>query len=259
MSRGGSVVLAARRLDDRPYLAAYLDFVNVPPGTIAAAVGVDPAGNKRVLGMRHGGSEVEQRGGAVRELLRDLVRRGFSRARRPLFVTDGSAMLRCAIEEVLAAEPFVQACRARWTRGVLGLLPGRERRDTRRAIEAVWKRGVDEGGGRLAELASELEDRGREAAARALRGPPKDLFTVDRMGLHPLLRRSLSTTHVIAGVRLRLPHRVAGVADRWPDERVALRHAVAHFRRAEEAYRKIAGYRHLQLLKDHLDQIVLPL
>ena len=251
--------LAARRVDDRPYLAAYLDFVGARPGAVLAAVGVDPAGNKRVLGVRGGGRNAERRGWAARDLVRDLVRRGFARARRPLFVTGGSAALRRAVAEVPGGEVIAQACRARWTREVLRVLPGRERPGAAKAIADAWRRGAEGGGGRLGELAAELERRGRGAAARRLQERPGDLFTVDRLGLHPQLRRSLSTTHVIAGVRLRPPGPTADGEDPWPDRAVALRHFAARFVQAEKGYRKIAGYRHLQLLKDHLDQIALPL
>jgi len=74
----------------------------------------------------------------------------------------------------------------------------------------------------------------------------------------PQLRRSLSTPHVIAGVRLDMPGDPDGEDDA-PDETATLRHAAMTFRDAERRYRRIAGYRHLQLLKDHLDQIDLPL
>ena len=244
--------------NNRPWLAAYVDSVKAAVTQYVVVVGVDPSGGKRVLGMGPGGHGPDERGRATRDLLGDLVRRGFARERRPLFVTDGSEPVRWAVAEQFGAGTFVQACRAHRTREVLGCLPGRERVEARRAIEAAWKRGLDGGRGRLAELAVELERRGRTAAAAKMSGRSRDLFTVDRLGLHPQLRRSLSTTHIIAGVRLEMPGDPDGEDDA-PDETAALRYAAATFRDAERRYRRIAGYRHLQLLKDHLDQIDLPL
>lgn len=112
--------LAERRLDDLDLLIVYLDGIRLGKHHILGAVGVDPTGQKHVLGLREGSSENTT---VVTELLNDLVRRGLAPDRRRLFVIDGSKALRAAIDSVFGANNPVQRCRAHKLRNVVDHLP----------------------------------------------------------------------------------------------------------------------------------------
>lgn len=256
--------LATRPLDDRAWIVVYLDVVEIGSHLLAVAVGVDGNGAKRVLGMCLVGSEPDEPRPAVEGLLRDLVGRGLSLRRRPLFVTDGSALLRDTVTKVFGWETAVQACRLHVKREVLAHLPGAKARDAATKVFArAWKppkaasRVANDGQRLLAGLADDFERDGHQAAAGHLRDRLRDLFTVDRFRLHPRLRRSLTTTSLIDQARSGLPRQVCDAAN-WPDPQMALRWAAASFLATEQGYLKIGGHRHLQFLKDHLDQIEMP-
>ena len=247
--------VAARHLDDRPWIVVYLDIVEVGSHPLVVAIGVDGGGHKRVLGLRLAGNEPEERGRAARSLLGELMARCLYPDRRRLFVTDGSALLRRAVVDVFGAEVFVQACRVHRKREVLARLPGKKERDAAKvAFADAWERGADGGRGALKRLADGLEPGEGDDPATLLRQNMDDLFTVDRLRLHPRLSRGLTTTHVIDRARAGLPRQVCGVA-KWPDPQVALQWAAASFLATERAQQRLAGHRHLQFLKDELAQM----
>ncbi len=105
---------------------------------------------------------------------------------------------------------------------------------------------------RLEKQAQWLEREHPDAAA-SLREGLEEMFTVNRLGLSPSLRRCLCSTNIIespqSGVRLRT-RRIC----RWRDGRMVLRWAAAAFLITERNFRKIQGYRDLWTLKAVLDE-----
>ena len=247
--------LAVRPLDDRAWIVVYLDVVAIGPHPLVGAVGVDTKGTKRVLGLRPAGSDPDDWRAAAEELLRDIVDRGARPDRRRLVVTDGSARLRDAAVAVFGVDTYVQACRPHREREVLSRVRGKEERDgARKALREAWVGGVEEGPRLVERLAGRLEGDGWEGAAARLRAGSGDLFTVDRFGLDSGLAGSLVTTGVIDCASSGLRRQICGVPG-WGGREVVLAWAAASFLDTERGYMKIRGYRGLQLLKDHLDQI----
>ena len=118
--------------------------------------------------------------------------------------------------------------------------------------------GAQEGPRLLERLAGRLDRDGWDGAADRLRAGSGDLFTVDRFGLDPGLAGSLVTTGVIDRASSGLPRQICGVPS-WGDHGMALAWAAASFLETERGYMKVRGRRGLPLLKDHLDQIEMPL
>ena len=251
--------LAERPLDDRAWIVVYLDIVDIGPHPLVGAVGVDTEGAKRVLGLRHAGGDPDDWRGEAEGLLWDIVRRGVRPDRRRLVVTDGSAQLREAAVAVFGGDTYVQACRRHREREVLARVRARKGRDeARKALREAWA-GEAEAGPRLLErLAQRLAEDRWDGAARRLRAGSGDLFTVDRFRLDSGLAGSLVTTGVIDGASSGLRRQICGVPG-WGDGEAALAWAAASFLDTEPGYMKIRGHRRLQLLRDHLDQIEMPL
>lgn len=263
--------LAGRRLDDRAYIVMYLDGARIGSHEVLVALGVDPEGRKRLLGARAGGESPDDRGLAASGLLADLVSRGLRTDRRRLFVTEGSPELRDAIGGVFGPDFLVQRCRSHVLRTVLRRFAagnvrwvGRRRGDAARArgslrdaLRKSFDQGAERGPRALAAIADQLEADGRSAAAGAVGDSLADLFTVDKLELHPKLRKSLSTTHSIYHARSGLPRQICAPAD-WNDPAVAVTWTVASFLESESTFQRIAGCHHLQILRDHLAQLALP-
>jgi len=241
--------LAERRFDAVDLLIIYLDGVQFGAHHVLVAVGVDPAGQKHVLGLAEGATENAV---VVKGLLESLVERGVRPDRRRLFVIDGSKALRAAIEAVFGPQHPVQRCRKHKLDNVAGHLPRELQGQVKTLMRAAYRLPADEGMAQLKQQARWLEQQYPSAAA-SLREGLAETFTINRLDLPPRLRRCLATTNVIesptSGVRLRT-RRVTN----WQHGQMVLRWAAAAYLETEKHFRRIIGYRDLWMLKAVLDE-----
>ncbi len=245
--------LCERRLEALDLLVIYLDGLLFDTHHVLAAVGVDTGGNKHVLGIAEGASENQV---VAQGLLENLVARGLDPRRRYLFVIDGSKALRAAIDTVFGRRNPVQRCRHHKVENVMGYLPEHLKAPVKAAMRGAFRLGASEGLARLEKQAQWLEREHPDAAA-SLREGLAEMFTVNRLGLSPSLRRCLCSTNIIespnSGVRLRT-RRIC----RWRDGPMVLRWAAAAFLMTEKHFRKIQGYRDLWMLKAALEENSVP-
>ena len=236
--------LMERRLDARDLLVIYLDGIQMGSHHVLAAVGVDSDGKKHVLGVREGASENAEVTGA---LLEDLVERGMDPNRRRLFVIDGSKALRKAIGQ---RHP-IQRCRNHKLRNVLGHLPKDQHAQVKAVFRAAMKLDAKEGEQKLDQLARWLE-RDHPSAAASLREGLSEMFTINRLGLPPRLRKCLGSTNLIDSTHSGVRQKTRRVTN-WKNGAMALRWAAASFVETEKSYRRIIGFDQLWMLKAHLD------
>ena len=241
--------LAERRLEGLDLLIVYLDGMRLGKHHILGAVGVDPTGQKHVLGLREGSSENTT---VVTELLNDLVRRGLDPDRRRLFVIDGSKALRAAIDAVFGAGNPVQRCRTHKLRNVLDHLPKDQHANVKSTLRAAWKLPAAQGQRQIEQLARWYEKKHPSAAGSLLEGLD-ELFTINAMALPPKLMRCLATTNVIESTNGGVRQRIRRVKN-WQDGLMALRWASAAFEATACNFRKIMGHQQLWMLKAHLEQ-----
>lgn len=242
--------LMERRLDAWDLVVVYVDGIQFGAQHVLVAVGVDATGEKHVLGLRQGASENHV---VVAALLEDLVERGLDPTRRRLWVIDGSKALRKAIDQVFGPEHPVQRCRNHKLRNVLGHLPKDDHPQIRSAIRAAWKLDATDGEQKLESLARWLE-RDHPSAAASLREGLGEMFTINRLGLPPRLRRCLGSTNIIDSTHSGGRQKTRRVTN-WKNGAMALRWAAAAFVETEKSYRKIIGYDQLWILKAHLDDL----
>ena len=248
----GKVELARlweRRFDDVDILIIYIDGQEFAGHHVIAAVGVDAAGSKHVLGLYAGATE---NAAVVKSLLADLVERGVGPERKRLFVIDGSKALRQAIDAVYGSRNPVQRCRIHKVRNVMDHLPDELKEQVKSVMRAAYRLEAEEGMKKLKLKAEWLEDEYPSAAASLLEGL-EETFTVNRLGLPPTLRRCLCTTNLIesphSGVRMRT-RRVT----RWRDEEMVRYWAAGAWSDTEKSFRRIQGYHDLWVLKSVLDK-----
>ncbi len=241
--------LCERRWDAVDLLVIYLDGIVFGNHHVLAAVGVDGAGIKHLLGMAEGASENQV---VAKGLLENLVTRGLDPKRRYLFVIDGSKALRAAIDAVFGERNPVQRCRHHKIENVMGYLPEHLKEQVKVVLRAAFRLPTAEGMARLEKQAQWIEREYPDAAA-SLREGLEEMFTVNRLGLSSALCRCLSSTNIIesphSGVRLRT-RRIC----HWRDGRMVLRWAAAAFLMTEKNFRKIQGYRDLWMLKAALEE-----
>jgi len=241
--------LCERRFDDVELLIIYVDGKDFGGHQVVYAVGVDAEGRKHVLGLSEGATENAV---VVKGLLEDLVERGVAVGRKRLFVIDGSKALRRAIDDVYGRQHPVQRCRHHKLENVLGYLPKELQGQVAAALRAAWKLEPQEGMARLRTQIAWLEREHPQAAA-SLKEGMEETFTINALGLSPMLRRCLATTNVIesslSGVQGR-----SGRVTHWRDGEMALRWAAAAALETEKKFRKIMGHRDLWMLKAALDK-----
>jgi transposase-like protein len=243
--------LAQRRFDELDLLVIYIDGLRFGDHHVIAALGVDADGYKHILGLRAGATENAV---VVKDLLTELVERGVDPARRRLFVIDGSKALRAGIDAVFGPQHPVQRCRNHKVENVMGYLPDELKDQVKAVMKAAYRLPAEEGMARLKQQASWLQQEYPSAAA-SLREGMEELFTINRLGLPPSLRRCLATTNIVespsAGVRIRT-RRVT----RWKNGAMVLRWAATAFLATEQQFRRLMGYRELWTLKAVLDDDV---
>jgi len=240
--------LCERRFDEVDLLVIYIDGQDFCGHQVVSAVGVDAEGCKHVLGLAEGATENAV---VVKGLLEDLVERGVKPGCRRLFVIDGSKALRKAIGAVYGEQNPVQRCQVHKVRNVLGYLPKELQAQVAAAMRAAWKLEPEEGMARLRTQAESLE-RSHPQAAASLREGLQETFTINRLGLAPMLRRCLATTNVIESLLSGVSRRTGRVT-RWGDGAMTLRWAAASALETEKHFRKIIGHRDLWMLKAALD------
>ena len=203
-----------------------------------------------VLGVtREGASENAE---VTSALLEDLVERGLDPGRRRLFVMiDGSKALRKAIEKVFGQRHPIQRCRNHKLRNVLGHLPKDQHPQVKAAFRAAMKLDAKQGEQKLEQLARWLE-RDHPSASASLREGLSEMFTINRLGLPPRLRKCLGSTNLIDSTHSGVRQKTRRVTN-WKNGAMALRWAAASFVETEKSYRRIIGYDQLWMLRAHLD------
>ena len=160
-------------------------------------------------------------------LLEDLVERGLDPGRRRLFVIDGSKALRKAIEKVFGQRHPIQRCRNHKLRNVLGHLPKDQHPQVKAAFRAAMKLDAKQGEQKLEQLARWLE-RDHPSASASLREGLSEMFTINRLGLPPRLRKCLGSTNLIDSTHSGVRQKTRRVTH-WKNGAMALRWAAASF------------------------------
>jgi len=232
--------LMARSLGDVRLAALMLDGIELKGRCCVVALGVTTDGVKVPLGLWDGSTENKR---VAVELLGDLVERGLDVEQGVLVILDGGKALRAAVDAVLGAVP-VQRCVRHKERNVCDHLPERDRPAVKRRLRAAWKLtdhtiALD----RLQALAGELE-RSHPGAAASLREGLTETVTLQRLGVHEQLWKTLSSTNPIESM-IGICRSTSRNVKRWQNGDMCLRWTAAGMLEAERQFRKIIGYQHL--------------
>lgn len=229
-----------RRLGGIRLIAVMIEGVRFADHVVLAAIGVDIAGKKHVLGLREGAAE---NAAACKALLADLIERGLPSDRSLLLVSDGAKALRRAFADAFGPRGLIRRRRQHKQRTVADALPERMRATANSAMSQAYARGeVKRARQPLGNLARNHPD-----AAAALREGLEESLAVMRLDLPESLDRVLSSTNLIEN----LFSRVRGLARRvrrWPGGAMILGWTAAGALEAERNFRRAAGYRALTKL-----------
>jgi len=214
---------------------------------VVGAIGISEDGKKHFLGLSTGSTE---NCATVKALLTNLRDRGLTQ--NALFVIDGAKALGSAIEEMFGRRSKVQRCRYHKSKNVIDRLPKRMARYVYGRMSAAYKLDAKEGMQRMQELAKEL-DATHPGAAASLREGLEETFTVNRLGLPPLLISSLGTSNLLESAHSRVRAK-AGRLKNMERGKDVERWACSAFLDAEKTMRTLKGYKLLWMLRAALDE-----
>jgi len=236
--------LLQRKLGGLQLIAVMIDGVRFADHVVLAAVGLDTAGEKHVLGLREGATENTA---ACKALLADLIERGLPTERTLLFVIDGAKALHKALTDIFGERALIQRCREHKKRNVADALPELMRSSVRSAMSQAYATRDPKRARRLLEnLARRLEP-AHPSAAASVREGLEETLTVMRLDLPESLERVLSSTNLIENLFSRV-REIARRVKRWQGGTMILRWTAAGVLEAERSFRKVAGYRGLPKL-----------
>ncbi len=248
-SAGQLKKLYEKKLEELDLVAILIDGIHLGKQVLVVALGIETSGEKHVLGLWQGATENTA---VVKELLEDLVARGLNPERRYLFVIDGAKALRAAIERVFGQRAEVQRCQIHKRRNVKEHLPKSAQGDTDRRIRNAYAMtDYTAAKAELEKIFRQLE-RINPSAARSLEEGLEETLTVHRLGVGTLLRRTLASTNPIESC-LSTVERVARNVKRWRAGDHALRWTATGLLEAERNFRRVKGYRELELLQRKLN------
>lgn len=241
--------LFTRSISQMEIAVLMIDGVEIGGHTVVVVLGIDTGGKKHILGLRQGATENTA---VVKGLLEEIVGRGLRAEGSMLVVIDGAKALRKAVTDVLGRETPVQRCTVHKKRNVLEHLGKGERSwVSRRMSQAYGSSDVQVARRDLVRLVEELRPI-NPSAARSLEEGLDETLTVQRLGIPEALRVSLRSTNIIESANNGVRDRTRNVK-RWRDGMQVERWSAAALLETEKGFRRIKGYRHMEVLIAALD------
>ena len=180
---------------------------------MVVALGVTLEGDKVFLGFVQTDTENAV---VIRSFLRGLKDRGLDLSAGALVVIDGAKGLRSGVLAAFKDQVLIQRCQWHKRENVISHLPRAEQKNWRQRLQRAYQRPTyKEAAQALKTLKHELGEVSQSAVASLNEGFEETL-TLHRLGVFPLVGRSLKTTNVLESVNAMAEQR-CGRVDHWKD------------------------------------------
>jgi transposase-like protein len=217
---------------------------------LVVAIGMDRLGHKIVLGIVQGATENAT---VVSGLLDQLSERGIDFGVPRLYLLDGGKALRSAIRRHAGEAAFLQRCQVHKIRNVTDYLPEEQRPAVKFRLRAAYSMlEASDARQALYRLHSELTERNPSAADSLAEGLEETL-TIQELGVHARLRRSLASTNGIES-SFSVVETICKQVKRWQGSDHRLRWVASAMLYVETRWNRLHGYRHLPLLVHNLER-----
>jgi putative transposase len=234
-----------RGLSQYDVVALFLDGKTFAEDEMVIALGVTMKGDKVILGFIQTQTENAV---VIKSFLRGLKDRGLDLSAGALGVLDGAKGLRSGVHAVFKGQVLIQRCQWHKRENVVSYLPKTEQKSWRGRLQRAYQRPTyEEASKALKGLGEELDEINQSAAASLDEGLEETL-TLHRLGVFPLVGRSLKTTNVLESVNAQAEQR-CGRVDHWKTSNQKHRWLAAALLDIEPRLRRLLGYRHLPLLR----------
>jgi len=239
-----------RDLSQYDVVAVFLDGKSFTSDQMVLALGTQLNGDKVFLGFTQTDTENTR---AIKIFLRGLADRGLDLSAGALVVIDGSKGLKAGAEAAFSGQVLIQRCQWHKRENVVSYLPRKEQPYWRGRLQRAYQRPTYEEATRdLKAIRTELEELNQSAVASLDEGFEETL-TLHRLGVFPLVGRSLKTTNVLESVNAMAEQR-CGRVDHWKNSNQKQRWLAAALLDIEPRLRRLLGYRHLPLLRQAIQE-----
>jgi len=235
-----------RDLSQYDVVVVFLDGKTFAEDGMVIALGVTMTGEKVLLGFIQAETENTV---VITSFLRGLKDRGLDLSAGALVVLDGAKGLRSGVLAVFKNQVLIQRCQWHKRENIVSHLPKAEQKSWRGRLQRAYQRPTyKEASKALKELRTELDEINQSALASLDEGIEETL-TLHRLGVFPLVGRSLKTTNVIESVNAQAEQR-CGRVDHWKNSNQKHRWLAAALFDIEPRLRRLLGYRHLPKLRE---------
>lgn len=235
-----------RDLSEHTFVALYIDGKYLAKQQMVIALGVTDQGDKLPLGFIQTSTENSR---SIKELLSDLLSRGFSYDVGFLCLIDGAKGLRKAVDEVFGHEAIVQRCQWHKRENVLSYLSEKDKKHFKRKLNAAYlTEDYKEAKLRLEDISDELS-RININACNSLKEGLEETLTIHRLELKSDFGKSFSTTNIIENLNSQLG-KYLGRVKYWKTSDQRQRWLASALLEIENKMRKVDNYKILHLLVD---------
>ena len=243
--------MLAADLTELDLVALMVDGVHFADHLCVVALGIGIDGTKHPFGLAEGDTENTT---VVRDLLADLRDRGLNTTRPILCVLDGAKALSKAVTAVFD-HPVIHRCQLHKIRNVESKLPDALASTVAKKMRAAYHNpDALAAEATLENLARQLA-KSHPGAAGSLREGLAETLTVTRLGVPPMLARTLRSTNAVESM-IEICRDHSTNVKRWRDGQMALRWCAAGMFEASKQFRRVNGFLHLPALRDALDRHV---
>lgn len=239
-----------RDLAELDVVALLLDGKTFAEDQLVIALAVTLEGDKVFAGFVQTDTENAR---TLTAFLRALKDRGLDLSAGALGIIDGAKGLRSAVRKVFRKQVLIQRCQWHKRENVVSCLPRRDQPAWRRRLQRAYHRPTyDEARRDLRKIRTELDAINQSAVASLDEGFEETL-TLHRLGVFPLVGRSLKTTNLLESVNAQAEQR-CGRVDHWQNSNQTHRWLAAALLDIEPRLRRLFGYRHLPRLRTAIQQ-----
>jgi putative transposase len=226
-------------------VAVFLDGKSFAEDEMVIALGVAMDGSKHILGFVQTSTE---NGRVIVQFLRELVARGLDISEGILAVVDGSKGLLSGLKKAFRGRVVIQRCQFHKRENVVSYMAKSEQAYWRGRLQRAYNRPTyEEAKEELLKVREELEEI-NQSAVESLEEGFEETLTLHRLGVFPVLGRSLKTTNILESVNAQAEER-CGRVDHWKNSNQKHRWLAASLLDIEPRLRRLLGYRHLPALR----------
>jgi transposase-like protein len=240
----------SRDLSAEKYVALFIDGKHFAKEQIIIAMAVTASGHKHIVGMTQAPAES---GLVVKQLLKDLVKRGFSYDGGLLCISDGSKGIASAINAVFGEDAAHQRCRVHKIENVVAHLSEDLSKQFKKKLWNAYNTDdYHEAKALLIRCVNDLR-KINPTAARSLEEGMEETLTLQKLTINDLFSKGFGTTNCIESVNSQLES-CTGKVKNWQKGDMRQRWVAIALEQIEPKLNRVSNFKRLNLIVEALQK-----